>query len=62
MQIFMLVIGIITSVIGVKFIYDARPIANKYISSNDRNVAVKMLKAIGFILLIVGAILLIKFL
>lgn len=62
MQNFMLCIGIIISVIGVKFIYDARPIAQKYFSSNDKSIATKILKAIGFILLIVGVFLLIKFL
>jgi len=62
MQVFMLFIGIVSLVIGIKLIYDARPIAQTYFSFNDKNIAVVILKGFGFILAVVGAILLIKYL
>ena len=57
MKIFLLVIGVISAVIGVKLIYDARPIVKKYFSFGDKNEATLGLKIFGFILLIIGGIL-----
>lgn len=62
MQVFKLFIGIVSLVVGVKLIYDARPIAKAYFSFNDKNIAVGVLKITGFILSIVGVLLLKKYL
>ncbi len=62
MQVFMLFIGTITLVMGVKLIYDARPIVKKYFSVNDRNSATLFLKAIGTILGFIGVFILSKYL
>ena len=62
MQVFKLFLGIVALVIGIKLIYDARPIAKAYFSFNDKNIAVIVLKVLGFILTIIGVFLLIKYL
>ena len=62
MQVFKLFLAIVSLVIGVKLIYDARPIAKAYFSFNDKNIAVIILKVFGFILTIIGVFLLIKYL
>ena len=56
MKIILLIIGIISLVCGVKFIYDARPIVKKYFSFGDKNEAALGLKIFGFLLLVIGAI------
>ena len=56
LKIFLLVIGTISLVLGVKFIYDARPIVKKYFSFSDKNEAVFGLKFFGFLLLILGTV------
>ena len=60
MQTFMLFIGMVTLVIGVKLIYDARLIVNKYFSVNDKNRAVLFLKICGTFCAILGALLVSK--
>ena len=62
MQVFKLFLGIVALVMGIKLIYDARPIAKTYFSFNDKNIAVIVLKVFGFILTIIGVLLLIKYL
>lgn len=57
MREFLLLIGIIALVLGVKFIYDARPIVKKYFGFGDKNEATLGLKMFGFLLSIVGEIL-----
>ncbi|MBO5397327.1 MAG: hypothetical protein J6A36_00105 [Clostridia bacterium] len=57
MRIFLLFIGVIAAVIGVKFIYDARPIVKKYFSFGDKNDASLGLKMFGFLLLLMGSLL-----
>lgn len=57
MKIFLLFIGVISAVIGVKLVYDARPIVKKYFSFGDKNEATLGLKMFGFILLIIGGLL-----
>ena len=57
MQVFMLFIGTILLVIGVKLIYDARLIVKKYFSVNDQNLATIFLKVIGTFCVIVGTVL-----
>ena len=56
LKIILLIIGIISLVCGVKFIYDARPIVKKYFSFGDKNEAALGLKIFGFLLVVVGAI------
>ncbi len=53
MKVFMLFIGTIMLVIGVKLIYDARPIVTKYFSVNDRNSATLFLKIFGTFMVVV---------
>lgn len=60
MQIFMLFIGAITAVIGVKLIYDARVLVNKYFSVSAKNSAVVFLKVLGTLCAILGAFLISK--
>ena len=57
MKVFLLFIGVISAVIGVKFIFDARPIVKKYFSFGDKNDASLGLKVVGFLLLLLGALL-----
>lgn len=57
MKVFLLFIGVISAVIGVKFIFDARPIVKKYFSFGDKNDASLGLKVFGFLLLLMGALL-----
>lgn len=47
-------IGIILVAIGVKLIYDARPIVKMYFSFGEENEAVLGLKILGFISAIIG--------
>ena len=58
MKIFLIFIGIISAVIGVKFIYDARPIVKNFFSFGDKNEATLGLKILGVILIIIGGLLL----
>ena len=57
MKIFLLFIGVISAVMGVKFIFDARPIVKKYFSFGVKNDASLGLKIFGFLLLLIGALL-----
>ena len=56
MKILLLIIGTLSLVCGVKFIYDARPIVKKYFSFGDKNEATLGLKMLGFLLMIIGGI------
>lgn len=58
MKIFLLFIGIISAMAGVKFIYDARPIVKDFFSFGDKNDATLGLKLFGFILVVFGGLLL----
>lgn len=58
MKVFLLLIGIITLVCGVKFVFDARPIVKKYFGFGDKNEATLGLKIFGFIFIIIGGLLL----
>ncbi len=55
MRVFLLLIGTIALVMGVKFIYDARPIVKKYFGMGDKNEATFGLKLMGFLLSIIGS-------
>ena len=50
------VIGLLIVAIGVIEIYDARSLSKKIFSYSDRNTAVKLLKISGFLMSIVGSI------
>ena len=56
MKNFLLFIGILSLVFGIKFIYDARPIVKKYFSLGDKNEATLGLKMLGFFLTVIGGI------
>lgn len=56
MRVFWLFIGIIALVCGIKFIYDARLIVKKYFTMGDLNDATLGLKIVGFILIILGGL------
>lgn len=58
MRIFLLFIGIISAMSGIKFIYDARQIVKDFFSFGDKNDATLGLKVFGFLLVIFGGILL----
>lgn len=55
-NIIFLIIGLILSVIGVICIYDARSIASKLFSFGDKNEASAGLKILGFIMAIIGVL------
>lgn len=57
MKLFLLFIGVISAVFGVKFVFDARPIVKKYFSMGDKNEGVLAVKLFGFFLLVVGGLL-----
>ena len=52
-------VGIIIIAVGVTSIFDARKIATKHFNSGETNSATKMLKLAGFILFVIGAIMII---
>lgn len=54
MRVFLLLLGVLLLISGVKFIYDARPIVKKYFSFGDKNEATLGLKMLGFLLSIIG--------
>lgn len=56
MKNFLLFIGILSLVFGIKFIYDARPIVKKYFSFGDKNDAASGLKMFGFLCVLIGSI------
>lgn len=62
MENFLLALGIIAIVIGVKFIFDARPIVKVYFGFGKENENVLIMKIVGFTLSIIGGILIYNFL
>lgn len=56
MRTFLLIISVIFLVIGVKFIFDARPIVKKYFSFGQENDATLGLKLLGVLFTIIGAL------
>ena len=58
MRIFLIFIGIISLVFGIKFIFDARPIVKSYFSFGSKNDATLGLKIVGVFLVILGGFLL----
>ncbi len=55
-NIIFLIIGLILSVTGVIFIYDARSISSKLFSFGDKNEASAGLKILGFVISIIGVL------
>lgn len=47
-------IGLIISAISVVMIYDARVIATNMFSSNETNETTRILKIVGFVVLLIG--------
>jgi len=58
-KIIITVIGLIIMAIGVILIFDARNLTKKWFSFGDRNDGVKTLKIIGFVIAIIGGIIII---
>lgn len=56
MEIWLRLIGVIVCAIGVMCVYDARPIVKKYFNFGEENEATLGLKILGFILIIIGAV------
>ena len=57
MRNFLLLIGILILVFGIKFVFDARPIVQKYFGFGDKNDATMGLKIFGAIFVLIGGIL-----
>ena len=53
---FLFMLGIILSMCGVILIYDARPITKKMFGFGDQNDAALGLKLIGFVISLIGTI------
>jgi len=53
---FLFMLGIILAMCGVILIYDARPITKKIFGFGDQNEAALGLKLIGFVISLVGAV------
>ena len=53
------VIGLVIMVIGVICVFDARNLTKKWFSFGDRNDGVKTLKIVGFVLAVIGGIVII---
>lgn len=51
-------IGAVILLCGVILIYDARPLAKKIFSFSDQNSGVKGMKIVGFILSVIGGLML----
>ena len=58
LQIIIKLIAVIFILIGVTLVYDARPITKKFFSFGDQNEATDGLKILGFIIAIVGGLIL----
>lgn len=50
------IIGLIIIAIGVIGIYDARYFAKKIFSSSDKNASTNILRIVGFIIAVIGAV------
>jgi uncharacterized protein YjeT (DUF2065 family) len=58
MNLLLLSVGAILVALGIVLIYDARIITNKYFGFGDQNEAATGLKMFGFILVVIGGLLL----
>lgn len=53
------IIGTIILAVGVMLIYDARPLTKKIFSFGDQNEGVRGMKIIGFVLSVIGGLIII---
>ena len=53
---FLIAIGTILLVSGIKMVYDARPIVKQYFSFGQENEAVLGMKILGFLFAVIGGI------
>ena len=59
MEIVLKLIGVIVIAIGIVCVYDARKLVNKFFSTSDTNSAVRTMKIVGFVVAIIGGVLVI---
>jgi uncharacterized membrane protein YfcA len=59
MDIVLKLIGVIVIAIGIVCVYDARKLVNKFFSTSDTNSAVRTMKIVGFVVAIIGGVLVI---
>ena len=59
MDIVLKLIGVIVIAIGIVCVYDARKLVNKFFSTSDTNSAVRTMKSVGFVVAIIGGVLVI---
>ena len=57
MEIVLVIIGLILAAIGVTLIYSARNMTKKWFSFGDQNEGVKWIKVIGFVISMMGILL-----
>ena len=50
------IIGLIIVALGVIGVYDARDLSQKFFSNSDKNTSAKTLRIFGFIIAIIGAV------
>lgn len=55
------IIALIIMAIGVIMIYDARKLSEKWFSFGDRNASTRTLKIVGFIVAIIGGLIIILY-
>ena len=55
-QIWLMILGLLVVIAGVVMVYDARPISTHFFSFGDQNEASLGLKMIGFIVTVIGAL------
>lgn len=56
LKIIIQIISLVVVAIGIIMIYDARKLSKKWFSFGDRNSSVKILKIVGFLLAVIGAL------
>ncbi len=54
------IIGTVILMLGVILVYDARPITKKLFSFGDQNNGVRGMKIVGFILTVIGGLMLLR--
>ena len=59
MDIVLKLIGVIIIALGIVCVYDARKLVNKFFSTSDTNSAVRTMKIVGFVVAIIGGVLVI---
>jgi Ni/Fe-hydrogenase subunit HybB-like protein len=57
MKIVLVIIGVLIALLGVIMVYDARALTQKLFSFGDQNEATSGMKIMGFVLFIIGALL-----